>query len=157
MCVLSIKVPIRKKSANLFNDPRTYAYTRINTYKYTVNHKIICKPMNIEFLTHFLESNTHTMQDYLYVIKYKERNIKLSFERDRLNLLNMRRKLNKRWKRQLFVQYEKLKNSTISTILFVNSMAFHLNNLLQSFCKVFDEIWTSLFWDFLTFFNGYTF
>ena len=24
MCVLSIKVPIRKKSGNLFNDPRTY-------------------------------------------------------------------------------------------------------------------------------------
>ena len=23
MCVLSIKVPIRKKSGNLFNDPRT--------------------------------------------------------------------------------------------------------------------------------------
>ena len=25
MCVLSIKVPIRKKSGNLFNDPRTRA------------------------------------------------------------------------------------------------------------------------------------
>ena len=24
MCVLSIKVPIRKKSGNLFNDPRIY-------------------------------------------------------------------------------------------------------------------------------------
>ena len=24
MCVLSIKAPIRKKSGNLFNDPRTY-------------------------------------------------------------------------------------------------------------------------------------
>ena len=24
MCVLSIKVPIRKKSGNLFNDPRTF-------------------------------------------------------------------------------------------------------------------------------------
>ena len=28
MCVLSIKVPIRKKSGNLFNDPRIYMYTR---------------------------------------------------------------------------------------------------------------------------------
>ena len=26
MCVLSIKVPIRKKSGNLFKDPRTYVY-----------------------------------------------------------------------------------------------------------------------------------
>ena len=26
MCVLSIKVPIRKKSGNLFNDPCTYIY-----------------------------------------------------------------------------------------------------------------------------------
>ena len=26
MCVLSIKVPIRKKSGNLFNDPRTKFY-----------------------------------------------------------------------------------------------------------------------------------
>ena len=27
MCVLSIKVPIRKKSGNLFNDPRGYIYS----------------------------------------------------------------------------------------------------------------------------------
>ena len=27
MSVLSIKVPIRKKSGNLFNDPRIYIYT----------------------------------------------------------------------------------------------------------------------------------
>ena len=27
MCVLSIKVPIRKKSGNLFNDPHIYVYT----------------------------------------------------------------------------------------------------------------------------------
>ena len=26
MCVLSIKVPIQKKSGNLFNDPRSYIY-----------------------------------------------------------------------------------------------------------------------------------
>ena len=29
MCVLSIKVPIRKKSGNLFNDPRVYIYIYI--------------------------------------------------------------------------------------------------------------------------------
>ena len=26
MCILSIKLPIRKKSGNLFNDPRIYIY-----------------------------------------------------------------------------------------------------------------------------------
>ena len=29
MCVLSIKVPIRKKSGMLFNDPLIYMYTRV--------------------------------------------------------------------------------------------------------------------------------
>ena len=29
MCVLSIKAPIRKKSGNLFNDPRIYIYIYI--------------------------------------------------------------------------------------------------------------------------------
>ena len=29
MCVLSIKVPIRKKSGNLINDPRIYIYIYI--------------------------------------------------------------------------------------------------------------------------------
>ena len=29
ICVLSIKVPIRKKSGNLFNDPRIYIYIYI--------------------------------------------------------------------------------------------------------------------------------
>ena len=32
MCVLSIKVPIRKKSVNLFNDPRIYIYIYIYIY-----------------------------------------------------------------------------------------------------------------------------
>ena len=32
MCVLSIKVPIRKKSGNLFNDPRMYVYIYIYIY-----------------------------------------------------------------------------------------------------------------------------
>ena len=38
MCVLSIKAPIRKKSGNLFNDPRIYIYiyiyTNIYVYKF---------------------------------------------------------------------------------------------------------------------------
>ena len=33
MCVLSIKVPIRKKSGNLFNDPRIYIYIYIYMHK----------------------------------------------------------------------------------------------------------------------------
>ena len=32
MCVLSIKVPMRKKSGNLFNDPRIYIYIYIYIY-----------------------------------------------------------------------------------------------------------------------------
>ena len=32
MCVLSIKAPIRKKSGNLFNDPRVYIYIYIYIY-----------------------------------------------------------------------------------------------------------------------------
>ena len=38
MCVLSIKVPIRKKSGNLFNNPRIYIYI----YIYIYTHTIIC-------------------------------------------------------------------------------------------------------------------
>ena len=44
MCVLSIKVPIRKKSGNLFNDPRIYIYI----YIYIDNDKSIdFKPIYI--------------------------------------------------------------------------------------------------------------
>ena len=35
MCVLSIKVPIRKKSGNLFNDPRIYIYIYIYIHTHT--------------------------------------------------------------------------------------------------------------------------
>ena len=38
MCVLSIKVPIRKKSGNLFNDPRIYIYIYIYSYIYILWH-----------------------------------------------------------------------------------------------------------------------
>ena len=57
--------------------------------------KLIPRILNI--LTHFLEFNTCMMLDFLYVIKYKK-NIKLNFEKDKLNLLNMRSKINKRGK-----------------------------------------------------------
>ena len=49
------------------------------------------------------------MPNFLYVIKNKEkRNVKLNFEKDRLNLLNMRRKIIIWEKTKLYVQYEKL-------------------------------------------------
>ena len=34
MCVPSIKVPIRKNSGNLFNDPRIYIYIYIYVYSF---------------------------------------------------------------------------------------------------------------------------
>ena len=34
MCVLSIKVPIRKKSGNLFNDPRIYSHPQTDFFLY---------------------------------------------------------------------------------------------------------------------------
>ena len=37
LCVVSIKVPIRKKSGNLFNDPRIYIYSLIASAE---EHKI---------------------------------------------------------------------------------------------------------------------
>ena len=54
--------------------------------------------MNIENLTHFFEFNARIISDFLYVIKYKKRNIKPTFEKIMLNLLNMRRKINRRGK-----------------------------------------------------------
>ena len=42
MCVLSIKVPIRKKSGNLFNDPRVYIYIYI--YVYPPHHHQVVLP-----------------------------------------------------------------------------------------------------------------
>ena len=42
MCVLSIKVPIRKKSGNLFNNPRIYIYIYIYVYIYIYICKHVC-------------------------------------------------------------------------------------------------------------------
>ena len=38
MCLLSIKVPIRKKSGNLSNDPRIYIYIYIYIYIFKKFH-----------------------------------------------------------------------------------------------------------------------
>ena len=46
------------------------------------------------------------MPDFLCYYVQK-RNIKHNFEKNRLNLLNIRRKINKEEKTKLFVQYEK--------------------------------------------------
>ena len=49
MCVLSIKMPIRKKSGNLFNDPRIYIYIYIHVY--TLSDKSI-QPLLVIFDSH---------------------------------------------------------------------------------------------------------
>ena len=41
ICVLSIKVPIRKKSENLFNDPRIYIYIYTETHKNSYTTQIL--------------------------------------------------------------------------------------------------------------------
>ena len=48
MCVLSIDVPIRKKSENLFNDPRIYIFiyeskwlSKIRQYREKIDKKVI--------------------------------------------------------------------------------------------------------------------
>ena len=91
--------------------------------------------MNIEYLTYFFALFTCMIPDFLYVIKYKKKeNIKHNFEKDRLNLLNKRRKINKKGKTKVLIQYEKLKkNCTIFPILLVSQ----LYKLLQKFSKVF--------------------
>ena len=57
------------------------------------------------------------MPDILYIIKYKKRNIKLNFEKNRLILLNMKRKISKKTK--LFVQFEKF--SKLNNFYNINS------------------------------------
>ena len=42
MCVLSIKVPIRKNSVNLFNDPRIYIYLYIYVWLYIYIYMCVC-------------------------------------------------------------------------------------------------------------------
>ena len=54
MCVLSIKVPIRKKSGNLFNDPRIYIYKQdlaLNNQQELICHK----PNQPTIQTHVVE------------------------------------------------------------------------------------------------------
>ena len=46
MCVLSIKVPKRKKSGNLFNDPRVYIYIYISLKSYSLDMNVT--PLNKE-------------------------------------------------------------------------------------------------------------
>ena len=41
MCVLSIKVPIRKKSGNLFNDPRTTVKWFRKTYQFSLKLRFL--------------------------------------------------------------------------------------------------------------------
>ena len=48
MCVLSIKVPIRKKSGNVFNDPRIYIYIYIYRYVYLCVCVCVCAYIYVE-------------------------------------------------------------------------------------------------------------
>ena len=54
MCVLSIKVPIRKKSGNLFTDPRIYIYIYIYIIAMDCwrGWKEIIKETRARFVTH---------------------------------------------------------------------------------------------------------
>ena len=49
MCVLSIKVPIRKKYGNLFNDPRIYYLFTYITYMYIYINNCICVFIFVHF------------------------------------------------------------------------------------------------------------
>ena len=70
MCVLSIKVPIRKKSGNLFNDHRT---NKISVNKWLFH--------NIIIVAHWLKQKVLTKQKLLLLFVYQQRPIhKLSWE-----------------------------------------------------------------------------
>ena len=57
MCVLSIKVPIRNKSGNLFNDPRMCACVCVHMCVGGLNNKYtFCRYNLIKFLSSFLIS-----------------------------------------------------------------------------------------------------
>ena len=57
--------------------------------------KLFVHPWILNIFSLFLKFDTRMVSDFLYVIKYKKRNIKLNFDKDKFNLLNMRRKINK--------------------------------------------------------------
>ena len=60
MCVLSIKVPIQKKSGNLFNDPRIYRGQSVSCFKnFSTTIFNICNTTDLEQLTSF----EHTIVD----------------------------------------------------------------------------------------------
>ena len=51
MCALSIKVPTRKKSGNLFNDPRIYIYMCV--YSYHHHHVVLVARISLILSRHF--------------------------------------------------------------------------------------------------------
>ena len=89
-------------------------------------------------LTHFLEFDTHMMTSFLYVIKKKKKNIKLNFEKNRLNLLNTRRKINKRVKNRIIRLVWKIEQIELFS-QYQLSIAWPLI-FITCFSKVFDEI-----------------
>ena len=65
MCVLSIKVPLRKKAGNLFNDPRACVCVYIYIYIYT--HIFIHLRVSLSFL---VISNWRDIYIYIYIYIY---------------------------------------------------------------------------------------
>ena len=62
MCVLSIKVPIRKKSGNLFNDPRIYIYIYIYRYRYIYISKLSSqcpRTVGVDYSLHRIYEGNH--------------------------------------------------------------------------------------------------
>ena len=53
MCILSIKVPLRKKSGNLFNDPHIYIYIYI--YKLLLAQQKKSKSSKINWFTNYVK------------------------------------------------------------------------------------------------------
>ena len=74
MCVLSIKVPIRKKkSGNLFNDPGICEFIYIYIYIYKYIHIYMCVCVNIygQYLTICKKMNPGSFKDVMYKMCWK--------------------------------------------------------------------------------------
>ena len=102
MCVLSIKVPIRKKSGNLFNDPRTmsagirirrlYSLKRDKTLltkwwlRYNIKLNLLVRLLfwrsvkcRVLFLCHYSQDHANLEGEYLLGSPLRNRSIFLSF------------------------------------------------------------------------------
>ena len=72
----------------------------------TVNDEIIRTPTNIKYFDPFLV----WCQNFYMSFSTKKKNRKLNLEKDRLNLLNMRRKISERGKEKIILTIWKIEN-----------------------------------------------